>query len=104
MFVSVGKISFACKILSDHRITKAAFNMLSKNLALDLAGAGDGGNGVNAVCVHPGWLRTRMGTERALWSVEEGVRGILDNYVVGFDERAHNGGFFHAVKAERLPW
>ena len=93
----------SCRAISHYnRITKAAFNMLSKNLALDLAG--DGGNGVNAVCVHPGWLRTRMGTERALWSVEEGVRGILDNYVVGFDERTHNGGFFHAVKAERLPW
>ena len=95
---------FRCNILLDHhpphnRITKAAFNMLTKNLALDLAGSG-----VNAVCVHPGWLRTRMGTERALWSVEEGVRGILDNYVLGFDERTHNGEFFHAVKAERLPW
>ena len=95
---------FRCNILLDHhpphnRITKAAFNMLSKNLALDLAGSG-----VNVVCVHPGWLRTRMGTERALWSVEEGVRGILDNYIVGFDERTHNGEFFHAVKAERLPW
>lgn len=82
-----------------YRITKAAFNMLTKNLALDLAPSG-----VNAVCVHPGWLRTKMGTERAMWSVEEGVRGMLDNYIVGFDERTHNGEFFHAVKAERLPW
>ena len=56
------------------------------------------------VCVHPGWLRTRMGTDRAPNSVEEGVSGILDNYVLGFDERLHNGGFFHAIEGERIPW
>ena len=73
-------------------------HMLTKNFALDLAGSG-----VNVVGVHPGWLKTRMGGKMAPTSVEEGVGGILDNLMLGFDESKHNGNLFDYL-GEKLPW
>ena len=72
-----------------YRVSKAALHMLTRNFALDLAGSG-----TNAICVHPGWLRTRMGGEHAPASVEDGVRGIIDNLLLNFSEEKHNGNLF----------
>jgi NAD(P)-dependent dehydrogenase (short-subunit alcohol dehydrogenase family) len=49
-------------------VSKAALNMLTVQLAKDLAGTGVL---INACC--PGWVRTRMGGEDAERSVEEGA-------------------------------
>ena len=81
-----------------YRASKAGMHMLTKNFALDLAGSG-----VNVVGVHPGWLKTRMGGKMAPTSVEEGVGGILDNLMLGFDESKHNGNLFDYL-GEKLPW
>ena len=72
-----------------YRVSKAALHMLTKNFALDLAGSG-----TNAICVHPGWLRTRRGGEHAPASVEDGGRGIIDNLLLNFCEEKHNGNLF----------
>lgn len=53
--------------------------------------------------MHPGWLKTRMGGKMAPTGVEEGVGGILDNLVLGFDEARHNGNLFDYL-GEKLPW
>lgn len=81
-----------------YRVSKAALHMLTRNLALDLAGSG-----TNAICVHPGWLRTRMGGEHAPASVEDGVLGIIDNLLLNFSEEKHNGKLFDYL-GEKVPW
>ena len=81
-----------------YRASKAALHMLTKNFALDLAGGG-----INAICVHPGWLRTGMGGEHAPASVEEGVRGIIDNLLLNFSEERHNGNLFD-YHGEKVAW
>ena len=80
-----------------YRASKAALHMLTRNLAVDLAG------GANAVCVHPGWLRTGMGGKHAPASVEEGVRGIIDNLLLKFSEEKHNGNLFD-YHGEKVAW
>ena len=72
-----------------YRASKAALHMLTRNFAVDLAR-----DGVNAICIHPGWLRTRMGGDHASDSVEDGVRGILDNLLLNYSEEKHNGNFY----------
>ena len=72
-----------------YRASKVALHMLTRNFAVDLARSG-----ANAICVHPGWLRTRMGGDHAPISVEDGVRGILDNLLLNYSEEKHNGNLF----------
>ena len=87
--------------LPKFRLSKGPFEYFescSRNFALDLAGSG-----VNALCVHPGWLRTSMGGKYAPASVEEGVRGIIDNLLLKFSEEKHNGNLFD-YHGEKVAW
>lgn len=72
-----------------YRASKAAVNMMTRNMSVDLSGSN-----INAVSVHPGWLRTGMGGQGAPTSVEEGVTGIIDNLLVAYNEKKHNGNFY----------
>ncbi len=81
-----------------YRTSKAALHMLTRNLSVDLAPSG-----VNAICVHPGWLRTDMGGQSAPTSVEEGVAGIVENLLVGYKEEVHNGNFYD-YQGNRVQW
>jgi NAD(P)-dependent dehydrogenase (short-subunit alcohol dehydrogenase family) len=53
---------------------------------------------VNAI--HPGWVRTKMGSEQAHLSLEEGARTAVHYASLGAD--GPTGGFFFLE--ERLPW
>ena len=55
-----------------YRASKAALNVLTVNLAHELAGRGIM---VNSVC--PGWVRTDMGGPNATRSIPEGAAGIV---------------------------
>lgn len=55
-----------------YRTSKAALTALSRCVAQRLRGHGII---VNAVC--PGWVRTRMGGDRAVRSIEQGAEGIV---------------------------
>ncbi len=79
-----------------YRASKAALNMLNASLALDLAG-----QGIIAVVLHPGWVRTDMGGSGASLSVEESVVGLLK--VVDGLQAADSGRFF-AWDGEEIPW
>jgi len=81
-----------------YRVSKAGMHMLTKNFALDLAK-----DGINVIGVHPGWLKTRMGGKMAPTTVEEGVAGMIDNLMLGFDEARHNGNLFDYLGKE-LEW
>jgi NAD(P)-dependent dehydrogenase (short-subunit alcohol dehydrogenase family) len=79
-----------------YRMSKAALNMATRNLALELAPAG-----VVVVCVNPGWVKTDMGGPNAPTEIEESVAHIVrlaDNLDI-----QQTGRFFHA-KGHELPW
>lgn len=55
-----------------YNASKAAMNMITVALAGTLAS-----DGVIAVCIHPGWVKTDMGGANAELTVEESARGLL---------------------------
>uniref|UniRef100_A0A8C3GY45 Uncharacterized protein n=1 Tax=Corvus moneduloides TaxID=1196302 RepID=A0A8C3GY45_CORMO len=55
-----------------YRASKAAQNMVTRCLAVELQD-----KGILCVAIHPGWVKTDMGTEKAPLTVEHSVRGIL---------------------------
>ncbi len=78
-----------------YRISKAALNMVTKNLHKDL-----NSKGITVVAFHPGWVRTRMGTPIAPVSKKRSVRGMLKV----LDEQNDLSGKFINFKGEELPW
>ena len=79
-----------------YRTSKAALNMVTANLAHDLAA-----RGITVLALHPGWVRTDMGGAGAPLGVEESV-GAMRRLIASADIRM-NGGFFDRNGA-RLPW
>jgi NAD(P)-dependent dehydrogenase (short-subunit alcohol dehydrogenase family) len=79
-----------------YRMSKAALNMASVNLALELKD-----EGVLSVVVNPGWVKTDMGGPEAPTSVEESAGQIVA--LSDRLERKDTGKFFHA-KGDELPW
>jgi len=55
-----------------YRMSKAALNMASRNLALELAR-----DGIISVVLHPGWVRTDMGGPSAPLKVEDAVLSMV---------------------------
>jgi NAD(P)-dependent dehydrogenase (short-subunit alcohol dehydrogenase family) len=79
-----------------YRTSKAALNMVTKNLSVDLAD-----KGVIVISVHPGWVETDMGGASAPVSVEDSVSGLRT--LIGALEPGQSGGFF-TYEGEELPW
>jgi NAD(P)-dependent dehydrogenase (short-subunit alcohol dehydrogenase family) len=71
-----------------YRSSKAALNMVTKSLAVDLAG-----RGIKVVSFHPGWVRTDMGGAGASISPEESVQGMRRT-IAGLTA-ADSGRFFN---------
>src|SRR5688500_7072151 len=79
-----------------YRMSKAALNMMSRSLAVDLRGAG-----VASAVINPGWVKTDMGGPGAPTPVEESVRGMLreiDAFTI------ENTGEFLDWKGRPYPW
>lgn len=77
-------------------ISKAALNMVTRLLALELTP-----RGIGCVAVHPGWVKTDMGGPNAPLAIEDAVRALI-----AFAERmlpAQYGGLFSA-DGRALPW
>jgi NAD(P)-dependent dehydrogenase (short-subunit alcohol dehydrogenase family) len=55
-----------------YRMAKAALNMMSKNLAVELRG-----DGIASYVISPGWVQTDMGGPHAAITPAESVRGML---------------------------
>lgn len=79
-----------------YRMSKAALNIATKNLSIELAG-----DGFVVLAMHPGWVRTRLGGERAPLEVEPAARDLLRTALGAGPDR--NGGFF-GPGGDRLPW
>ena len=78
-----------------YRISKAALNMVTKNLQEDLKG-----KGISVVSFHPGWVRTRMGTPVAPVSTKRSISGMLKV----LETKKNIDGKFINFKGEELPW
>lgn len=79
-----------------YRSTKAALNMITKSLALDLSG-----RGISVCVLHPGWVKTDMGGMGAPLEPTEsisGMRGVLNGMSL-----EKSGGFFNYDGAD-IPW
>ena len=71
-----------------YRTSKAAVNMVTRSLALDLKP-----QGITAVVLNPGWVLTDMGGPNAMIPVEQSVTGLRK--VIGQLTQADSGGFFN---------
>ncbi|KAG8144041.1 hypothetical protein E2320_001168 [Naja naja] len=69
-----------------YRASKAALNMVTVCFALELKE-----EGILCSVIHPGWVKTDMGTEQAPVTVQNSVRGILN--VLANLSSASNGAF-----------
>ncbi|MDB4954006.1 MAG: family oxidoreductase [Myxococcales bacterium] len=79
-----------------YRMAKAALNMASKSLAVELRS-----EGIISVVVNPGWVQTDMGGKSAAVTVADSVRGILhavDNATLD------QSGEFLDWKGTQYPW
>ncbi len=79
-----------------YRSSKAALNIVTKSLAIDLAP-----QGILVSLIHPGWVRTDMGGSNALISVEQsvaGMRKVIEKLTPA------NSGRFYAYDGQEVPW
>ncbi|XP_044755774.1 C-factor [Coccinella septempunctata] len=82
--------------LYPYRCSKAALNMASKSLSLDLKK-----DGILVTALHPGWVKTDMGGPGAPLQIDESVTHIM-NFVENLNE-THNGGFYQ-YDGKKLDW
>uniref|UniRef100_A0A8C0UEP5 C-factor-like n=1 Tax=Cyanistes caeruleus TaxID=156563 RepID=A0A8C0UEP5_CYACU len=79
-----------------YRASKAAQNMVTRCLAAELQV-----KGILCMAIHPGWVKTDMGTEEAPLTVEHSVRGIL---TVLASLSQDTSGTFLDWEGNSLPW
>ncbi|XP_038041559.2 C-signal-like isoform X1 [Anas platyrhynchos] len=96
----VGSIGLCLRVLEapmyPYRASKAAQNMVTRCLAAELRD-----KGILCTAIHPGWVKTDMGTEQAPMTVERSVQGILA--VLGSLSQETSGAFLD-WEGNSLPW
>jgi NAD(P)-dependent dehydrogenase (short-subunit alcohol dehydrogenase family) len=76
--------------------SKAGLNMMTRCLAGDFRS-----NSVIVISLHPGWIRTDMGGERAPLALDEAVPSLMR--VIGGLTLADSGEFFN-WDGKKIPW
>lgn len=76
--------------------SKAALNMFTRTLAFEIIN-----DGIIAIVIHPGWVRTDMGGSSAHLGVEESASGIMD---VTDNLTKQDAGRFLQWDGKELPW
>ncbi|KAM6252995.1 C-signal-like [Porphyrio hochstetteri] len=79
-----------------YRASKAAQNMVTRCMAVELQD-----KGILCTAIHPGWVKTDMGTEKAPLTAEHSVRGIL---TVLASLSQDTSGAFLDWEGNSLPW
>ncbi|XP_004944137.4 uncharacterized oxidoreductase C663.09c-like isoform X2 [Gallus gallus] len=96
----VGSIGLCLGVLEapmyPYRASKAAQNMVTRCLAAELRD-----KGILCAAIHPGWVKTDMGTEQAPMTVERSMQGILE--VLGSLSQETCGAFLD-WEGNHLPW
>ncbi len=83
----LGAISHFSDYTPAYRLTKLALNGITRMLADTLKGTN-----ILVNSVHPGWVKTNTGGERAPLSLEEGARGVV--WAATLPDDGPQGGFF----------
>jgi len=78
------------------RSSKTALNQVVKSLSIDLSS-----EGILAIALHPGWVKTRMGGENALITVEKSVSGMVA--IMAKANKYDTGKFFN-YDGTSIPW
>jgi NAD(P)-dependent dehydrogenase (short-subunit alcohol dehydrogenase family) len=79
-----------------YRTSKAAVNMLMKNLTIELES-----RGIVTLTLHPGWVKTDMGGANALISTQQsvtGMRSLIDRLSAAIS------GKFVGYDGKEIPW
>ena len=79
-----------------YRSSKAALNIISKSLAVDLHSSQ-----IIILALHPGWVQTDMGTVNALITPTTSVTGMLD--VIQKSNLSQSGSFINYA-GKNIPW
>jgi len=79
-----------------YRTSKAALNMISRSLSVDLAK-----QGILVAILHPGWVQTDMGGPNALITTQTCVAAMLST-IEGLDEES--SGQFLNYDGKPIPW
>ncbi len=79
-----------------YRSSKAGLNAAMKSLAIDLRS-----QNIAVLILHPGWVKTDMGGERAPTSPQESIAGMR---CVISGLTLEQSGSFLSYKGEQLPW
>lgn len=79
-----------------YRMSKAALNMAVRSMSMDLKK-----KKIAVYALHPGWVRTRMGSVIAPVSKKRSVNGMID--VIDRLSISDTGNFYN-FKGEELPW
>ncbi len=79
-----------------YRAAKAALNIITKSLAVDLAA-----RNIHVLALHPGWVRTDMTGHHGLIDIDTSVAGLRQVMAQGHDYAA---GSLVAFDGQRIPW
>jgi NAD(P)-dependent dehydrogenase (short-subunit alcohol dehydrogenase family) len=79
-----------------YRSSKAAVNMVIRNLSKDLSG-----DGIAFAVMHPGWVKTDMGGPQATLTPEESIGGMR-KVIAGLD-KSKSGSYFN-YDGTLIPW
>ena len=82
--------------LYQYKCSKAALNMITKSLSIDLAG-----DGITAICVDPGWIKTDMGGSAAPLTLSQTIPSLIK--LLGSLDQSATGSFF-LYDGTLLPW
>lgn len=80
-----------------YRTSKAALNMITKSMSVDLASSG-----VKAFALHPGWVRTAMGGQNGLIDTFESVTNMIR--VIDDVQTGKNKGLFLNYTGDEIKW
>ena len=78
----------------DYRFSKAGLNMFSKNLSLEFPD-------MVTLNLHPGWVKTKMGGEKAPLAPEDSAEKLL-KFILKSD--LSQSGQFYDLNGKELPW
>ncbi|XP_045164533.2 C-factor-like [Mercenaria mercenaria] len=81
-----------------YRSSKAALNMITTNLCLNLKA-----DGILCTAVHPGWVKTEMGGPNALIGTEESLKGMM-SVLEKLQGEECSGKFYHGVRGDLIGW
>ncbi|TBL69716.1 SDR family oxidoreductase [Paenibacillus thalictri] len=79
-----------------YALTKSALNMFSKQVKKYVVK-----RGIRVYALHPGWIRTDMGGEKAPGDPVDSARGIMD--IVDATKEIYGDPFFVNIKGEPMP-